>query len=63
MALLEVRRLENRRYGKTGKSALPMFQRSLLQPWLSVRDLVEMLDWYFRSPRSAREKAGAEAPA
>lgn len=29
--------------------------RKETQPWLSVRDVVEMLDWYFRGPRSARE--------
>jgi len=45
------------------------------QPLLSTRDIVEMLDWCFRGPRSAREveagvrrrpgagqKAGAQGP-
>ena len=29
--------------------------RQETEPLLSARDVVEMLDWYFRGPRSARE--------
>ena len=32
------------------------------QALLSTRDIVEMLDWYFRGPRSAREVEAGGAP-